>query len=207
MQITYRGVVLELRKLPDGSYEKPNVAQFTTAGRGCTWLDDCRMPYKSDDDEKSSVPGSLNSNQRNSSFGMGEGHIHRPEGRFPANLLVSDDVLNDGRVQKSGKAVKHNSGGQNFGGGVKPLADDIGYDDSGSYSRYFSLDAWVSKLPESVQKTFPFLIVPKASKSEKNAGLEDLYILSNNPPQGIIDEINSHLCPPASIELPTSETV
>lgn len=33
------------------------------------------------------------------------------------------------------------------------------------YSRFFSLDAWA--------KTLPFLIVPKASKSEKNGGLGD----------------------------------
>ena len=44
------------------------------------------------------------------------------------------------------------------------------------YSRFFSLDNWFSKninqLPEPVQQTFPFMIVPKASKSEKNDGLE-----------------------------------
>ena len=36
--------------------------------------------------------------------------------------------------------------------------------DEGSFSRFFDLDKWA-------QKTFPFLIVPKASKSEKNKGL------------------------------------
>ena len=45
------------------------------------------------------------------------------------------------------------------------------------YSRFFSLDNWFSKnikqLPEPVQKTFPFMIVPKASKSEKNDGLDN----------------------------------
>jgi len=53
-----------------------------------------------------------------------------------------------------------------------------GYGDSGSFSRYFSLDAWwdekLKQLPKAVQKTFPFLIVPKASKSEKNKGLRDM---------------------------------
>ena len=43
--------------------------------------------------------------------------------------------------------------------------------------RYFSLDEWFSKnikqLPEPVQQTFPFMIVPKASKSEKNEGLDN----------------------------------
>jgi len=47
--------------------------------------------------------------------------------------------------------------------------------DSGTFSRFYDLDAWwksqIHKLPESVQKTFPFMIVPKASKSEKNEGL------------------------------------
>ncbi len=55
------------------------------------------------------------------------------EGRFPANLLVSNDVLN------------------------------------GGYSRFFSLDAWT-------QRNHPFLIVPKASKKEKDAGCEKLPI-------------------------------
>ena len=63
-----------------------------------------------------------------------------PMGRFPANMLVSDRVLDD-------------------------------------YSRYFSLDEWFSKnlksLPEPVQQTFPFMIVPKASKAEKNNGLDN----------------------------------
>ena len=60
-------------------------------------------------------------------------------GRFPANMLVSDEVLDD-------------------------------------YSRYFSLDSWFQKnlksLPEPVQQTFPFMIVPKASRSEKDNGLD-----------------------------------
>jgi hypothetical protein len=64
-----------------------------------------------------------------------------PLGRFAANLLVSDDILEK------------------------------------DFSRYYSLDAWwedrVKKLPEEVQRTFPFLIVPKASKSEKNNGVEN----------------------------------
>ncbi len=52
---------------------------------------------------------------------------------------------------------------------------DIQEEDIG-YSRFFSLDTWFNKnikqLPEPVQQTFPSMIVPKASKSEKNNGLE-----------------------------------
>jgi site-specific DNA-methyltransferase (adenine-specific) len=40
----------------------------------------------------------------------------------------------------------------------------FGHSDSGSYSRYFSLDAWTL--------TLPFLLVPKASKGEKDEGLD-----------------------------------
>lgn len=41
----------------------------------------------------------------------------------------------------------------------------------GSFSRYFDLDKWfINKLPKEVRKTFPFLIVPKASGGEKNEG-------------------------------------
>lgn len=49
---------------------------------------------------------------------------------------------------------------------------------STSFSRYFSLDLWfykkLQKLPIEVQKTFPCLIVPKPSKSEKNKGCKDI---------------------------------
>lgn len=51
-------------------------------------------------------------------------------GRFPANLLVSDDVLDD-------------------------------------HSKFFSLDAWA-------ERNLPFLIVPKTSKTEKNKGCENI---------------------------------
>jgi DNA modification methylase len=48
------------------------------------------------------------------------------------------------------------------------------------YSRFFSLDNWFSKnikqLPEPVQQTFPFMIVPKASKAEKNNGLDNFEV-------------------------------
>ena len=45
-----------------------------------------------------------------------------------------------------------------------------GYDGHGSFSRYFNLDAWYNK-------TFPFSIISKASKSEKNKGCEGLFWL------------------------------
>jgi hypothetical protein len=68
--------------------------------------------------------------------------------------------------------------GQNNLEGMMKETKMLGYPDKGSFSRYFSLDAWFAEriklLPKEAQKTFPWRIVSKASKSEKNRGLEDL---------------------------------
>ncbi len=101
-----------------------------------------------------------------------------PFGRFSANLLVQDDVLNDGKMRK---ATPHGGDGKpldtrGMGWGFKRLPSDIS--DEGSFSRYYSLDSWwesrIQKLPLNVQATYPFLIVPKASKGEKDMGLNDM---------------------------------
>ena len=94
------------------------------------------------------------------------------------NLIVQDDVLNDGVKRSKGKHTDSGSGS----GGIwqestgKPAGRTYG--DEGSFSRFYDLDSWwksqIHKLPESVQKTFPFMIVAKASKAEKNKGLEHL---------------------------------
>ena len=102
-----------------------------------------------------------------------------PMGRFPANLLVSDNIIDDGKITKStGGRIEKKAGWGEFGGGTKEIIEgNPGYGDTGGYSRYFSLDSWFEKnikqLPEPVQQTFPFMIVPKASKAEKNNGLDN----------------------------------
>ena len=87
------------------------------------------------------------------------------EGRFPANLLVSDNVLDDGKKHTSGKAIVGTGNSQSAHFGVDGIITSF-YADTGSYSRFFSLDAWA-------ERNLPFLIVPKTSKREKNAGLQD----------------------------------
>lgn len=85
-----------------------------------------------------------------------------------ANLLVSDDILNDGKVTKSTDNVRNNKASENLSMSGANLGHvSGGHNDSGSYSRFFSLDAWHDALPEHVRKVFPFLIVPKAPRSEK----------------------------------------
>lgn len=109
--------------------EKTYVDQALKNGKGITWLDDCRVPTTDTataDRYKSPIK------QGNDYFsGLDElaPKSIEPQGRFPANLLVSDEAL-DG------------------------------------HSKYFDLDAWAD--------TLPFLAVPKASKNEKNKGLDAL---------------------------------
>ena len=133
-----------------------------------------------------------------------------PLGRFAANLLVSDDVLNDGNITKT-------SNDPDRWKGYKMLPEKDGWNkndmvtnrkvvsgDEGSFSRYYSLDAWwedrVKKLPEGVQRTFPFLIVPKASKSEKNMGLENFEKKKKLHSSGD-NHVMNEICPTHKITL------
>jgi len=104
-----------------------------------------------------------------------------PLGRFAANLLVQDDVLNNGKNRKSIEhTVNNNNPKENslYDGGFNPTTNSPTYSDEGSFSRYYDLDSWwesrIQELPLDVQATYPFLIVPKASKSEKNKGCEGM---------------------------------
>jgi hypothetical protein len=165
--------------------EKSYVDQALANGKGCTWLDDCRIPYQSEDD-----PGTRQSFTRGA-FPHADKDGGRPwierrivdgkavneyesnqKGRFPANLLVSDDVLNDGKNYKS-QGITEGYGTYELGNFNKVYSKGLcsktpnkpAYKDSGSYSRYFDLDKWFDT-------TFPFLIIPKASKKEKDMGLD-----------------------------------
>lgn len=164
--------------------EKNYTEQAMMNGKGITWLDDCRIPksegdrteYGVDGDEKSST-----GNENTVAYGKYKRIAYNPseEGRFPANLLVSDDVLNNGIESKSNRCDKPSDcGGKTWGGTIQTNRGPRGYNDSGSYSRFFDIDVWFLKklqeLGQSVENTFPFLITPKASKSEKNKGCNAL---------------------------------
>jgi len=157
--------------------EKSYIDQALKNGKGITNLDDCRIPY--DKEYKPQKRGNLNSTSKERNYGYKDNvEIGSEKGRFPANLLVSDDVLNDGIVSKSSDAIRHNNQSEFSGKGIYGKynsKDTKGYNDSGSFSRYFDLDAWAKENNISEDNnTFPFLICPKASKSEKNKGLDNL---------------------------------
>jgi site-specific DNA-methyltransferase (adenine-specific) len=134
--------------------ERTYVGQALKNGKGITWLGDARIPLASPQDAR--VTEQKN---RHADFGSGArenrvygadlkprselGNYDATMGRFPANLLASNSVLDS---------------------------------ENTAFSRFFDLDAWWSRklreLPDSVQRTFPLLIVPKASTTERNKGLE-----------------------------------
>ena len=211
-------VIVAMKPLDKKGY----LEQAQDNGKGITWFDDCRIPFSDESEQWGNVPADdirggnlINDETKNHPTLIKNSS---PMGRFPANLLVSDDVLDDGKKRKAvpkggygamdigigkpgetqkyrkkkmtmpdlrdvGKKSKEAIGIDKLSFGQVENAErkdyemwDIQEDDIG-YSRYFSLDAWFSKniklLPEPVQKTFPFMIVPKASKSEKNDGLDN----------------------------------
>ncbi len=146
--------------------EKTFVDQALKNQKGITWLDDCRIPHNDSDLQCQTGHKGQPFETREHNFTPRQ---YTNQGRFLANLLVSDDVLNDGhRVQPAGNKVPQIRPikGKVYDGGWSegPKICDY-YHDSGSFSRFFDLDKWWAK-------TFPFLIVPKASKSEKNKGLD-----------------------------------
>lgn len=179
-------ILIAMKPLTEKSY----INQVMADGGGVTWLNNCRIPYKSDNDFSfshrenalnhkrevdNSVTGIMPSNKVKSNSLKGDINT----GRFPANLIVSDDILNDGMERKVGDVKPYKMDDS------KGFLKDSGYvrdytrkGDSGSFSRYFDIDAWweqqLKQLPNNIQKTFPYLIVPKASKTEKNKGCEML---------------------------------
>ena len=174
--------------------EKTFVDQALKNGKGVTWLGKGTIPFVGDKDRESSEIGfehpymSENANEgwkRPCHENYKEWNPNN-KGRFPANLLVSDDVLNDGRIFDKGGSIKNAGARDNkvYGADNNERGDFAAYGDVGSFSKYFDLDRWfdgmLKNLPPEVKRVFPFLIVPKPAKSEKNKGLERLSIKNDH---------------------------
>ena len=163
--------------------EKTYIDQALKNNKGITWLDDVRVPHNDMLQSQSGHQGQPFGEREHTFTPL----IYTTQGRFPANLLVSDDVLNDGNVTKS---IRRKMGVDDtigiktgmFDGGWVERGNIRGHNDSGSFSRYFDLDKWhINKLPKAVKETFPFMIVPKASSGEKNDGLKGFEDLEAKP--------------------------
>jgi hypothetical protein len=132
--------------------------------KGIMWLDDCRIPFVdendgyTDEEWKNLYAG----NRTDSSTNVGNEvkNIIRellpkaPKGRFTPNLLVCDDMLNDGSVGVSSKSLWKGFSSPNSNEGWQRNSHnemiDGGYNDKGTNSRYYDLDKWFDKVIDSL---------------------------------------------------------
>jgi site-specific DNA-methyltransferase (adenine-specific) len=111
--------------------EKTFTEQAESNGKGVTWLDDCRIPY-ADETMPTTKDRTCGLATKNTAPGSkhGLGRQENGKGRLPANLLVSDEILDE-------------------------------------HSKFFDIDKWANE-------HLPFIWVPKASRKEKEAGLQEI---------------------------------
>ena len=118
--------------------------------KGISWIDDCRIPFVDEKVPRLNIPYE---HKTNNNFGGGNDGRYgtstmsqeKTQGRFPANILVSDDMLNDGVIQVSKKGNMRDSINKGvFGGGIKNPNNE--YSDKGTNSRYYDIDKWFDKL-------------------------------------------------------------
>lgn len=94
-------------------------------------------------------------------------HKHIPDHQYSGHLSNVDDLSRILQGMASGDSLAYNNDPRNTITKRFPANLLVSDNTLGDYSRYFSLDQWADK-------TLPFLIVPKASKSERNKGVETL---------------------------------
>ena len=112
--------------------------------KGISWIDDCRIPFV---DEKLV---SVKHNTYTNNFVFKDGFFIEPntQGRFPANLLVSDDMLNDGSISKGGRMVNISNPYDFYEGTEKTYKIQKSQDinDKGTNSRYYDIDKWFDNI-------------------------------------------------------------
>lgn len=119
--------------------------------KGISWFSDCRIPFV---DEKVPRLNVAYEHKTNNNFGGGNDGRYgtstmsqeTTQGRFPANILVSDDMLNDGSVS----SIKQNKDyiPPNEANSIHNYSRGkySGIQDKGSNSRYYNIDKWFDNL-------------------------------------------------------------
>jgi hypothetical protein len=129
--------------------------------KGISWFDDCRIPFVDEKDpsaKRYETPRNSVEGMFNTTVGFkGEYDYKEQTGRFPANLLVCDDMLNDGKIYESGKGLPHHKRNKTLGeyqgnaygkyNNVNPQINfENYYGDKGTNSRYYDIDKWFNNL-------------------------------------------------------------
>lgn len=119
--------------------------------KSISWIDDCRIPTTEilGREQKSTTNYAMLQGGYNGGFWDNTKGL----GRFPANILVSDDMLNDGFISKSQDNIRYNKIPQKIYGGGRgiPRNNGYGFNDKGTNSRYYDIDKWFENLLESCE--------------------------------------------------------
>ena len=115
--------------------------------KSISWIDDCRIPHS----EEIMIASSYKETKQSENSWGTKNRILEPSnrGRFPANILVCDDMLNDGVIREGNKPAKRNKNhrySMDYGLKVYDGMDITGYSDKGSSSRYYDIDKWFDKI-------------------------------------------------------------
>ena len=115
------------------------------------WLDDCRIPFVNEGD----IPNDMDKTHldgRNFYTQVYNGFMYNQntQGRFTPNLLICDDMLNDGVITKQSKRTYKPTEHTGSLFGNSPQAHGVGIGDSGSSSRYYDLDKWFDKVIDNL---------------------------------------------------------
>jgi hypothetical protein len=131
--------------------------------KGISWIDDCRIPFVDEKDKEKNTEGLSRFNDYRGKridlgygFSGGDSYEINTQGRFPANLLVSDDMLNDGVITKTTASKGHIRKGNVIGDNRTPVAaglfgdgnwiEGTNINDKGTNSRYYDIDKWFNNL-------------------------------------------------------------
>ena len=119
--------------------------------KGISWIDDCRIPYTKTDKETINFDRPrVRELKEDRDWILTQAHDftnpdfkeYNTDGRFPANILVCDDMLNDGTTSKTNNGKRHNKTTQMFYG----KGEHYYTGDKGSSSRYYDIDKWFDKI-------------------------------------------------------------
>jgi hypothetical protein len=113
--------------------------------KGISWIDDCRIPFV-ENDKPTGGFGAARIGYGNEYDYDGKCNEANTQGRFPANILVCDDMLNDGSI---GKSNDHKWKGEDTSpiyGKYENRTRTQVYSDKGSNSRYYDIDKWFNNL-------------------------------------------------------------
>jgi len=171
-------------------YDGRPMDNIKQTGAGSLWIDGARIPAS----DKSKFPAGVVSETENV-YGGGNGMYadrprtedNHPNGRWPANFIMDEyasrSLDEKSGVTKSSDRVRHNTAEAHNKtasmGASSGDWDTSGYSDIGGASRFF-----FSYQYDNIESNDPVAYIPKASRKERDAGLDDFEAVPVNPNYG-----------------------